>query len=180
MVRGITRNSDVAVQAEAWPRLDLRKWKNRDLKRGEGQASKHRRWWSCEPWRLPVVAMVMENRRWCPTYSKVWWKRENFWYLVTVPVGILGIFRWEKAQYRRNRRSGPVAVPWREKASIREREREFWMLVFCSRGDTMQGLKHFRGEIVFLWFDDVSNLRAIGLNKRMRFKPLVWSWCGTE
>ena len=42
---------------EAWPRLDLRERKNRDLKRGEGQASKHCRWWSCEPWRLPVVAM---------------------------------------------------------------------------------------------------------------------------
>ncbi|KAM3685886.1 hypothetical protein ACJW31_11G152900 [Castanea mollissima] len=22
--------------------------------------------------------MVIENRRWCPTYSKVWWKREIF------------------------------------------------------------------------------------------------------
>ena len=78
MVRSITRNGGVTVQAEAWPRLDLRERKNRDLKRGEGQASKHRRWWSCEPWRLPVVAMVMENQRWCPTYSKVWWKREKF------------------------------------------------------------------------------------------------------
>ena len=78
MVRSITRNSGVALQAKAWPRLDLRERKNRDLKRGEGQACKHRRWWSCEPWRLPVVAMVMENRRWCPTYSKVWWKREKF------------------------------------------------------------------------------------------------------
>ena len=119
----------------------------------------------------------MENRRWCSTYSKVWWKKEKFWDL-----GILGIFRWEKAQYCRNRRSGPVAMPWREKASIREREREreFWMLVFCSKWDTTQGLKNFRGEIVFLWFDDVSNLRAIGLNKQMRFKPLVWCWCGVE
>jgi len=78
MVRSITRNGGVAMQAEAWPRLDLRKRKNRDLKRGEGQASKHCRWWLCEPWRLPVVAMVMENRRWCPMYSKVWWKRAKF------------------------------------------------------------------------------------------------------
>ena len=26
----------------------------------------------------------------------------------------------------------------------------------------------------------MSNLRAIELNKRMRFKPLVWNWCGAE
>ena len=30
----------------------------------------------------------------------------------------------------------------------------------------------FRGEIFFLLFDDVSNLRGIRLNKRMRFKLL--------
>ena len=36
MVRSITRNGGVAVQAEAWPQLDLRKRKNRDLKKGEG------------------------------------------------------------------------------------------------------------------------------------------------
>ena len=124
MVRSITKNGGVVVQAEAWPRLDLREWKNRDLKRGEGQASKHRWWWLCEPWRLPVVAVVMENRRWCPTYNKVWWKREKFWNLMIVPVGILGIFRWEKGQHHRNQGSRPVAVSWREKASICESKRE--------------------------------------------------------
>ena len=149
--RSITGNGGVAVQAEAWPQLDLRERKNRDLQRGECQASKHRRWWSWEPWRLPVVAMVMENRRWCPTYSKVWWKREKFWNLVTVPAGILGIFRWEKGQYRWNRRSGQWLC-CEERASLRKRERvnfDFWLL-FKRRYKQTQDLKYFRGEIVFL------------------------------
>ena len=145
MVRSITRNGGVAVQAEAWPRLDLRERKNRDLNRGEGQACKHRRWWSCVPWRLPVVAMVMENRRWCPTYSKVWWKREKFWNLVTVQAGILGIFRWEKGQHRRNWRSQWLCREERELQSVRAREKEFWFLFQRRRYKQTHGLKYFRG-----------------------------------
>ena len=37
--------------------------KQGDVGRGELQAGKHHWWWSCGPWRLPDVAMVMEIRR---------------------------------------------------------------------------------------------------------------------
>ena len=50
--------------------------KQGDVGRGEGQVSKHHWWWSCGPQKLPFVAMIMEIRRRCPTYGKVWWKRE--------------------------------------------------------------------------------------------------------
>ena len=52
--------------------------KQGDVGRGEGQAGKHRWCWSCGPQKLPFVAMIMEIRRRCPTYGKVWWKREIF------------------------------------------------------------------------------------------------------
>ena len=150
MVRSITRNGGVTVQAEAWPRLDLRERKKRDLKKGEGQAYKHHRWWSCEPWRLPVVAMVMENRRWCPTYSKVWWKRENFWNLVTVQAGILGIFDEKKASIVGTEDPSGCAVK-RESFNLWERERE--NIDFCSRGGDTSRRRVWNilgGEIVFL------------------------------
>nr|POF22515.1 hypothetical protein CFP56_65682 [Quercus suber] len=41
--------------------------KQRDVGRGEGQACKHRWWWSCGPQKLPFVAMIMKIRRRCPT-----------------------------------------------------------------------------------------------------------------
>ena len=50
--------------------------KQGDVGRGQGQAGKHRWWWSCGPQKLPFVAMIMEIQRRCPTYVKVWWKRE--------------------------------------------------------------------------------------------------------
>nr|POE67811.1 hypothetical protein CFP56_29350 [Quercus suber] len=44
--------------------------KQGDVGRGEGQAGKHRWWWSCGPQKLPFVAMIMKIRRRCPTYGK--------------------------------------------------------------------------------------------------------------
>ena len=58
--------------------------KQRDVERGEGQAGKHHWWWFCGPQRLPFVAMILEIRRWCPTYSKAWWRREKFLNLVNL------------------------------------------------------------------------------------------------
>ena len=55
-----------------------RRWERRS------QAGKHRWWWSCGPQKLPFVAMIMEIRRRCPTYGKVWWKSEIFWNLVNL------------------------------------------------------------------------------------------------
>ena len=47
----------------------------------------------------------------------------------------------------------------------------------------MRGLKFFGDEMIFFQFDEVSNLRDIGLNKRMRFEllhpvqyPLQQNW----
>ena len=65
--------------------------KQGDVGRGEGQAGKHRWWWSCEPQKLPFVGMIMEIRRRCPTNGKVWWKREIFWNLVNLKEEV-----WEK------------------------------------------------------------------------------------
>ena len=75
--------------------------KQGDVERGEGQVDKHHWWWSCGPQKLPFVAMIMEIRRRCPTYGKVWWKRENFWNLVNLK--------------ERERKRSEVGEKWRKK-----------------------------------------------------------------